>query len=248
MKLAKSQHEAFAQFFEQPTRERLRELIKQSIGETDYLDFKVEWPDLVKVSKHILALANSGGGALVLGLNQTDEGNIETVGLTEFKDKVDVAKTARNYVPTNVQYEVFDFSYTESEYPSLKGKMFQVVLVEYFENILPLLSLKEGNGIKGNVAYIREGTESTEANHQQLERLINLRIESGYSSSHTLDLREHLDQLQVLYKARKGNVPWRLESMVAMEGFFGNSLKEYYQFVEDMISAKESRIRKELGT
>jgi predicted HTH transcriptional regulator len=248
MKLAKPQHEAFAQFFEKPTRDRLRELIKQSIGETDYLDFKAEWPDLVKVSKHILALANSGGGALVLGLNQTDEGNIETIGLTAFTDKVDVAKTTRKYVPTNVQYEVFDFSYTDSEYPPLKGKMFQVVLVEYSEKFLPLLSLKDGNGIKANVAYVREGTESTEANHEQLEHLINLRIESGYSSTHTLDLREHLDQLQVLYKARKGNDPLRLASMVAMEGFFGNPLKEYYQFVEHMISAKESRIRKELET
>lgn len=31
MKLAKPQHEAFALFFETPTREKLRELIKQSI-------------------------------------------------------------------------------------------------------------------------------------------------------------------------------------------------------------------------
>lgn len=40
MKLAKSQHELFAQFFEEPTREKLRDLVKQNIGETDYLDFK----------------------------------------------------------------------------------------------------------------------------------------------------------------------------------------------------------------
>jgi hypothetical protein len=46
MKLKKSRHEALAQFFEQPTRERLREIIKTSIGETDYLDCKAEWPDL----------------------------------------------------------------------------------------------------------------------------------------------------------------------------------------------------------
>lgn len=248
MKLEKSQHEAFAQFFEKPTREKLRDLIKQSIGETDYLDFKAEWPDLVKVSKHILALANSGGGALILGLHQTNEGIIETTGLLELKDKADVAKTTRKYVPTNVQYDVLDFSYSDSEYPSLKGKMFQVVIVEYSKKFLPLLSLKEGDGIKAHIAYIRKDTESTEANHEQLEHIINLRIESGYSSSHALNLREHLDQLEILYKARKSkNLMW-ITMTPAMENLLGNPLKEYHEFVEDMISSKKFRIRKELDT
>jgi len=247
MKLAKTQHEAFAQFFEKPTRESLRDLIKQSIGETDYLDFKSEWPDLIKISKHILALANTGGGALVLGLHQTDDGQIEAKGLAEFKDKVDIVKTIKKYIPTTVQYEIFDFSYNESEYPSLKGKMFQVVLVEFSEKILPILSLKDGSGINANVAYIREGTESIEANHEKLEHLINLRIESGYSSSHTLDLREHLEQLQVLYKARKSTNPFGVAS-IAMASIWGDPLKEYYQFVEEMISSKMLRIQKELET
>ncbi len=247
MKLAKPQHEAFAQFFETPTREKLRDLIKQSIGETDYLDFKSEWPDLIKVSKHIIALANSGGGALVLGLHQTDEGSIEAKGLKEFKDKVDIIKTTKKYVSPCIHYEIFDFSYSDSEYPALKGKLFQVVLVEYSEKSLPILSLKESAGIKANVAYIREGTESIEANHEQLEQLINLRIESGYSSSHTLHLREHLDQLQTLYQARKSKDHLGLASTLAFMNLFGNPLDDYYKFVEDMISAKKNKIRRELN-
>ena len=231
MKLAKPQHEAFALFFEEPTREKLRELVKHNIGETDYLDFKAEWPDLVKVSKHILALANSGGGVLVIGLHQTDAGDLEATGLLEFKDKVDIVKTTNKYVPANVNFDIFDFSYTDSEYQSIKGKKFQVVLVEYSEKILPLLSLKEGHSIKPNVAYIRHGTESTEANHDQLEHLINLRIESGYSSSHTLELEEHLDQLQVLFRARRNKDPFGSSSATLIENLFGNPLKEYYQFV-----------------
>ena len=102
--------------------------------------------------------------------------------------------------------------------------------------------------LTSNVAYIRHGTESTEANHDQLEHLVNLRIESGYSSSHTLELKEHLDQLQVLYKARKNKDPFGGSSLAIMESFFGNPLKEYYQFVEDMISSKKSPIKKELDT
>lgn len=248
MKLAKPQHEAFAQFFEEPTREKLRELVKQNIGETDYLDFKEEWPDLVKVSKHILALANSGGGVLAIGLSQTDTGEIVATGLSELKDKVNVVKVTSKYIPTSVNFDVLDFSYTDSEYQSIKGKRFQVVLVEYSEKVLPLLSLKEGNGIKSNVAYVRHGTETTEANHEQFEHLVNLRVESGYSSSHTLDLEGHLEQLRVLFRARKNNHPFGLPSLPVMEEYFGNQLKEYYQFVEDMICSKKSRIKKELDT
>lgn len=246
MKLAKAQHEMFAQFFEQPTREKLRDLLKQSIGETDYLDFKAEWPDLSKVSKHILALANSGGGALVLGLRQTDDGVIETIGLTEFTDKADVSKTVKRFLPKNVQYEVFDFFYTESEYQVLKGKKFQVVLVEYSEKLLPLLSLKEGDGVRANVAYVRDGTESVEANHEQLEHLINLRIESGYTSTHTLDLREHLDQLRALYKASRAENSWGILSTATIESFLSSPMTEYYKCIEDMISSKKLRIQKEL--
>ena len=44
MKLAKAQHEAFADFFEQPTRDKLREVVQNNIGETDYLDFKADLP------------------------------------------------------------------------------------------------------------------------------------------------------------------------------------------------------------
>jgi predicted HTH transcriptional regulator len=172
MKLAKTQHEGFAQFFEQPTREKLRELVKQNIGETDYLDFKAKWPDLVKVSKHILALANSVGGVLLVGVSQTDTGNIESIGLSEFKDKSEILKTTAKYIPAKVSYDILDFSYQDSEFFSIKGKKFQVVLVEYFEKILPILSLKQGNKIKSNVAYIRHGTESTEANHDVPFRVI----------------------------------------------------------------------------
>lgn len=242
MNIDKPQHEAFAQFFEKPTRERLRELIKQNIGETDNLDFKAEWPDLVKVSKHILALANSGGGVLVIGLKQKDTGDIKVIGLTSFKDKTDVIKTTKKYIPENAIYDVLDFSYTDSEYPTLKGKKFQVIVVEYSKKILPLLSLKDGSVIKSHVTYIRHGTESTEASHGQLERLINLRIESGYSSSHALDLQEHLDQLQVLYNSRENNI----SHVALLKNIFGNPMTEYYQFIEDMISSKKSRIQKAL--
>lgn len=242
------QHEAYSQFFEEPTREKLRGLMKQNTGETNYLDFKQGWPELFKVSKHILALANSGGGVLVIGVTQTGKGDLTATGLDKLIDKVDILKFTKKYVPQNVIFDIHDFTYTDSENSKLQGKKFQVVLVEYSEKILPLLSLKAGTNIKSNVAYIRHGTESTEANHDQLEHLINLRIESGYTSSHTLALKEHLDQLQILYEARKQIDPFGSAAAAAMENVFGSPLKEYYGFVESMIASKQLRIKKELET
>ena len=82
-----------------------------------------------------------------------------------------------------------------------------------------------------------------------MEHLINLRVESGYSSSHTLDLREHLEQLKVLYQSREETGRGVLGVSQAMiEGFFGPSLNEYYDFVEEQIERKRIRIERELGT
>lgn len=250
MKLAKTHHEGFARFFEQPTRESFRELIRQGIGETDYLDFKAQWPDLNKIAKHILALANSGGGAIVVGIKQNEDGSLEPIGLVELIDKVEIVKIVKKYAPSGLNYDVIDFSFEGSEYPAIKGKKFQVVIVEYTEEVLPLLALKSGTDIKGNVAYVREGTESIEANHEQMEHLINLRVESGYSSSHTLDLREHLDQLKVLYQSRKdtGNNLLGGVSQAMIETFFGSHLNEYYDFIEAQIASKRKRIERELDT
>jgi len=250
MKLTKAHHEGFSRFFEKPTRESFRELIRQGIGETDYLDFKAEWPSLNKIAKHILALANSGGGAIVVGIKQNDDGSLESSGLAELIDKVEIVKIVNKYAPSSLNYDVIDFTFEESEYSAIKGKKFQVVIVEHSEKNLPLLALKSGTDIKGNIAYVREGTESIEANHEQLEHLINIRIESGYSSSHTLDLREHLDQLKVLYQSRKdsGNRFLGGATQAIIEGFFGQSLSEYYDFIEEKISSKQKRIERELDT
>ncbi len=129
---------------------------------------------------------------------------------------------------------------------SCKGKINHLIRLPKY---LPLLSLKSGTDIKGNVAYVREGTESIEANHEQLEHLINLRVESGYSSSHTLDLREHLEQLKVLYQSRKKTGIGVLDiSEVMKESLFGPFLNEYYDFIEQQIERKKNRIERELDT
>ena len=47
--------------------------------------------------------------------------------------------------------------------------------------------------------YVRREGQTEEATHDELQRIINKRIEAGYSSSSELSLKQHLEQLRLLY-------------------------------------------------
>jgi len=241
MSLSKKQHEGFAKFFEKPTRESLRSLIKDNIGETDYLDFKEIWVSYLKLAKHILALSNTGGGAIIVGVKENDDGTTEAVGIDDFKDKEKIYKGLSKYLPNGILWDVLDFAYEESEYPKLKGKKFQVLLVEYSPQLIPFLCLKAGDGIKENVVYVRNGTSTTEATHNDLQRIVNERIETGYSSTHVLELSEHLQQLKELYKQKEGRGTFgsaaRLIAMVE-----GDKYKDYHDFIFNLIERKKQKV------
>lgn len=245
MSLSKKQHEGFARFFEKPTRESLRSLIKENIGETDYLDFKEIWIPFTKLSKHILALSNSGGGAIIVGVKENDDGTTIPVGLDEFQDKEKISKGVVKYLPADISWEVFDFSYEDSEYPTLKGKKFQVLLVDYNAQFIPFLCLKAGDGLKDNTVYVRRGTSTTEATHDDLQRIINERIETGYSSTHVIALSEHLQQLKELYRTKEGSSQFSAAAM-ALAMLEGEKFKGYHDFISILIEKKKDKIEKEL--
>ena len=238
MNLPKKQHECFAQFFEKPTRESLRSLLKDNIGETNYLDFKETWVSFQKLAKHILALANIEGGAIIVGVKENNDGTADPVGVDEFLDKEKISKNLSKYLPSNIVWDVLNFSYEESEYPKLKGEKFQVLLVEFHPQLIPFLCLKAGEGIKENVIYVRKGTSSTEATHNDLQKIINERIETGYSSKYVLELSEHLQQLKELYKQEKTHN--NFGTIVAI--MEGNTFQDYYKFISELIKKKKQKI------
>ncbi|MGH8036951.1 MAG: AlbA family DNA-binding domain-containing protein [Stenotrophomonas sp.] len=208
MTILKGQHETFARFFTAPTREALRDLLRHNIGETDYLDFKADWPALPKLARHILALANSGGGALVVGVSQQADGSLIPSGLSSIKDKAQLMPPLSSYLPKPLEYQVLDFTFSAAEYEILIGKSFQVLLVEDNPKLMPFLSLRDGEGVRTTVTYVRDGTTSTEAGHVQLQAVLNRRIESGHSSRPLLDLDGHLAQLRHLDEQREANDSW----------------------------------------
>ena len=239
----KEQHEGFAQFFSAPTREALRELLRRNLGETDYLDFKQAWPDTPKLVRHILALANSGGGATVVGVTQAADGKLLPTGLNALKDKVDLIPPVKAYVPKSLDVQVLDFHFDASEYAALVGKVFQVLLVESNAKELPYLASKDGEGIRANAIYVRSGTASAEANQTELHGVLNRRIESGYSNQSELDLQKHLAQLRTLDEARPLNDSWLNEMERERRGRYEDEeSSDFKEFLEDIYEAKKAQI------
>ncbi len=245
--------EEFAKFSEDPTREGFRELIRTHGGETNNFDFKKNFPDYPKMAKHILAMANSvGGGCIVSGMEEKD--SLEVSGADTIIDKAELYKNIGKYVPDELKYEISDYAYKESEYDLLKGKKFQIVLIEYNPKIIPLLSKKEGVGIDMNTAYVRNGTSSEKANHTDLQKMINARIETGYSSTSEIKLEEHIGELKTLYSSIDKTLSRNLFAELAgaskpLSEFFTSSPNPAYptesleNFISEMIEIKKKRIK-----
>jgi predicted HTH transcriptional regulator len=193
--------EQFARFLEEPSREALRALLRDHLGEFDECDFKVVWPAPGKAARIVLAMANSGGGVVVFGVKQLDDGGFDPVGLTEIEDKTTVLARLDRFLPRDLHQSLnlSDFTFKDSEYGHIKGKSFQVLTIKDDPEHLPFVAESEGDDILPAVVYVRRNTASVPANHDELQRLINRRIETGHSSTHEMELQRHFDELRLLF-------------------------------------------------
>ncbi len=184
-----------------PTRENFRVLLQNHLGEEDNLDFKEEWPGKEKEARHILAMANSGGGCIIFGVMQNKDGTFEIKGLDNLKDGADLRKEVKAYLPSSLKYYVKDFNYDNSEYEAMKGKKFQILIVEDNPLELPFVCCKDGEKIKDGDIYIRKGTESERANNYEISELIQRKIKETKipRNNGNMSLNEHLEQLKILY-------------------------------------------------
>jgi hypothetical protein len=235
--------EAFARFFEQPSREALRELLKQHVGESEFLDFKEEWPKHSHLAKHILGFANTGDACMVVGVKEEDDKTLAPAGLPNITDKVDIMGGLKSYLPQNLldRIDVLDFPFVESEYPVLRGKLFQVLLITYDVDHTPTLALKEGDGLKNTVAYVRRQGGVAEATHDELQKLINKRIETRYSTSKEIDLKQHVEQLRILMGELRRSPLNRMLSWMHSDG------GEMDEFLTQTVELKKMIIQTTIG-
>ena len=237
--------EEFAKFVEDPTREGLRDILKNHLGETKNLDFKESWEDWPKTAKHILGFANCGGGCIIYGVSQRSDGSFDPVGLQKIVDKADITKGVQKFIPNKVEYNVYDFAYEESEYPKIKGKKFQILLVNDCPKYIPFVSMTDGEGIRKNAIYIRREGETVEANYEELQEVINRRIETAYNSKSENELERQLAQLKVLYKSIPKYVSMldklslSVSFMVENPNYPNETLEE---FINKLIEIKKKKI------
>ncbi len=244
-------HEEFTKFFENPTRETFTKLLKNSIGEMNHIDFKETFPQMNKLAKHLLSFANHGGGVLIIGIRESD--SLEAIGVENTVDKADIAKGVNKYIPSTLTYTVLDFAYQTSDYGQLMGKTFQVLLVESHAHELPYVCKKSGTELKEGAIYIRRGTSSCEATHDEVQQIISKRVDTQYSTTGDIDLDEHLNQLKSLYKQLPNEREQLLAHSLRMQAHYmalisgvnaRDEIESYDDFIRDTINEKKKSIRK----
>ena len=165
-----------------------------------------------------------------------------------------------------MKYEIYDFSYTTSEYEALKDKKFQMLVVEDIPECIPFLSKRESGSLKQNMIYVRRGTSCEIANEEELRAMFNRRMNYLHPlNGEPLQLEEHLKQLKILYeKIEKNHVYYEPGFAEGLATIFDAITKvaipgkrkvepnplypdeSYEQFVSRMIVEKKKKIERVL--
>lgn len=193
--------EDIAGFVADPTREGLQELIRFFGGEFDQYELKEFWPPLPRMAKTALAIANSGGGVILFGIR---DATLEPVGLAELAPKQTVFDTFRSFIPPPLMNEItlLDFDYADATYEPLRGKQIQVLAIPDLPEFIPFVCEeewhKDDDHVRRGAIYVRSGTNTREGNYDQVQRLLNRRIEAVGPQSSTNEVKRELDQLRLL--------------------------------------------------
>lgn len=247
MEIKKALKEEFAEFFFEPTREGLKEIIDLGYSENNNIEFKSEWIDKAEIAKIILSIANSGGGCIIFGLQEKDKVLISN-GIEKVKDEAEFTGEIEKFLPSALmkKIQLINFRYDEVMYPKVGDKVFQVIFIGSDKKYVPYVCESDGNRIYKGDIYIRRGTSSKKINYEELQELINERVETEYSSSDELLLENELEELKILYSKIPEYKGMFDEAIV--RGFKQkneNYPKEgYEEFISRMIEKKKKQIEK----
>jgi predicted HTH transcriptional regulator len=246
---------------QEPTLDKFREFIKNHTGEHNSIDFKKQWIEGNQLAKEMLAIANSGGGVIIFGVTEKEDGSIDVNGLQELKDPADVSNEIKNFLSSDLKYELYPFSFTTSEYKELEGHHYQMMVIEDRPEFIPFMAKKESSSLKPNIIYIRRGTSCEAANQEEIQDIIRRRINYAHPlNGEPLDLETHLDQLKELYRhIEKEKVHytfglsaqfktfssiWGEESSREPNPFYPD--EEFEEFISRLIAAKKNKIERVL--
>ena len=245
--------------------------MSKNCGELDEMDFKQDWIDKGTLSKIILAMANSRGGVIVIGVKENNNGTLDPIGIENLRDKADIDNSISKYVPRSLDYAIFNFSYETSEYKKIQNKRFQIIFVHDTPERLPFISLAETTGLDKDTIYVRRGTKSVKASSEEIEKILDAKISTIFKESSDMSLQEHLEQLKLLYNelpkkinvlVKKGNPSPILTNLALVLSKTSNWVgtpdkyeerdnpdypeESYEAFISNMIKLKKLKIEKVL--
>lgn len=207
--------ENLASFLKNPTRDNLRNLLMLESVEDNDLEFKRQLIPYHDIARHILAMSNKNGGVIVFGVDEVEDNIFKCNGLENLPDMTDFDKKLSNYVPTELKRN--DLLHTipcrfDDDNSDFSGKIFLVIIVYYSPKYMPFISIKAEEKLKKDTIYIRRNRASEPANHNEIQEILNKRIETEYLTTDERELIEHLEELKKLYsyipqKIRKGGDP-----------------------------------------
>lgn len=248
--------EEFAKFCEKPDRTTFKTLLKENSGEYPFLDFKESFFEGPKLAKHILGFANSGGGVLVFGIKEKDNGTFEMKGLDKFKDKTNIKQKLAKFIPTEIEYEIHNYDYdNSSEWKDIINKKFQILIVEDTPQYIPFLSINtSGDIIHKNRVYYRGKTNTEEVTNEELKKIINRRLDTNVSTSAETEFKEHINQLKILFSfidKYKTKLPFWLYgiNLVSFTGNEKNSKfpkEDFEDFISNQIEIKKNIISNQI--
>lgn len=192
----KGLNEAFANVFENPNRITFKNMLKNISGEYNDLDFKREMIEYSTIAKHILAMANTEGGIICFGVDEVETGGLKPIGLKTLDDNTEILKKVGRYLPPELKYSIHPIIYQDYvEWDELKNKKFLLIIIEFNAENIPFLPIKESNDFLRTDILCRKNSSSTKCEYQDLQELLNKRIETNVSSS--LSTRD-LEDLRIL--------------------------------------------------
>ena len=236
-------------FFKEPTIENFKDFLEQHVGESNEIDFKSNWIEDSKLAKIIMAIANYGGGCIVIGINEKD-GHYEATGIEDILDPSTFSNKIEKFFPKSILSKILlkDFIYDDDVYVKLKGKKFQVIFINTDLEDLPIICANNGDSVKKGDIYYRVGTKAEKISYEALQALINEKVQFEKSKIYNKTLKDELEQLKTLYESIPRFVNPNYSSQIYRQlGKVQNRNypeKTFDELIYDMIKKKIDKIEK----
>lgn len=189
--------ENFAKLFDDPNRVTLKDALMNLTTEYDNYEFKENEIEDHTLAKHIIGMANTNGGIIILGVKETDNG-LKPCGLKSNTDTTDMKKKLGKYLPHELSYEIYQIDYEErDEWSDLKNKSFKIIKIEFTPEYIPFLPIKGCNDYVKTDIFCRKNSSTTRCEYDDLQDIFNKKSinRNGISA---LTLRNELEELKIL--------------------------------------------------